>query len=121
LQIFAYILAIVALLFAIKYTSYSGRVVSGILTLYWLWTGIVFKKAFPSTRANCRFPDLLPGSDKSEVIGITCRGYLSLYLLKYFIPGSVITGDPFALCRNPINKDTKTVIIIGISTYRIKV
>jgi hypothetical protein len=42
LQIFVYLLGIVALLFVIKQKEYSSRIIFGILAFLWLWTGIVF-------------------------------------------------------------------------------
>lgn len=42
LQIFVYLLGIVALLFVIKQKEYSSRIIFGILSFLWLWTGIVF-------------------------------------------------------------------------------
>lgn len=46
LQILAYFLGILALLFAIKRTKYSNKIISAILSLYWLWNGIVFCPVF---------------------------------------------------------------------------
>jgi hypothetical protein len=42
MQVVAYVLGLIALFFAIKRTSYSSRVVAGILSFLWLWTGIGF-------------------------------------------------------------------------------
>ncbi|MFO8037634.1 MAG: DUF6064 family protein [Anaerolineales bacterium] len=42
MQIIAYLLGIAALFFAIKRTKYSGRMVVGILSFFWLWTAIGF-------------------------------------------------------------------------------
>ena len=42
LQIFVYLLGIVALLFVFKQKEYSSRIIFGILSFLWLWTGIVF-------------------------------------------------------------------------------
>lgn len=42
MQVIAYIMGIVALLFAIKRTKYSNQVVAGVLTFLWLWTAIGF-------------------------------------------------------------------------------
>ncbi len=48
-QIVAYILGIAAMLFAILKTRHSGRAVSGILGLFWLWTGIFYHLIFFTT------------------------------------------------------------------------
>ena len=42
IQIFAYILGVLALFFAVKSTKYSDRIVLSILSFYWFWNGIVF-------------------------------------------------------------------------------
>jgi hypothetical protein len=42
MQVFAYLLGIAAVFFAIKRTQYSGRIVVGILSFLWLWTAIGF-------------------------------------------------------------------------------
>ena len=42
LQFFVYLLGIVALLFVFKQKEYSSRIIFGILSFLWLWTGIVF-------------------------------------------------------------------------------
>ncbi len=42
LQIFAYILVVVALFFSFKSTTYSLKIVLAILSFFWLFTGIVF-------------------------------------------------------------------------------
>jgi hypothetical protein len=46
LQIFAFLLGIVALLFSIKRIKYSNKIVLVILSLYWFWNGIVFCPIF---------------------------------------------------------------------------
>jgi len=52
MQLVAYALGVVALIFAIRSTSYSSKIISGILTFFWLWVGVVFNwiyfsKIFP--------------------------------------------------------------------------
>ena len=42
LQVFSYILGILAVVLAIKSTKYSNRIISLILSIYWLWIGMVF-------------------------------------------------------------------------------
>ena len=42
LQIFAYLLGILALFFYFKKTKYSERIVLGILSFFWFWNGIIF-------------------------------------------------------------------------------
>ena len=42
IQIFAYILGIVALFFYIKKTKYSEKIIMGILSFFWFWNGIIF-------------------------------------------------------------------------------
>jgi hypothetical protein len=42
MQVLAYVLGLVALFFALKPSRYSSRIISGILSFLWLWTGIVF-------------------------------------------------------------------------------
>src|SRR5688572_26804258 len=42
MQVIAYGLAIAALLLVIKKTSFSSRVIWGVLSFYWLWMGIVY-------------------------------------------------------------------------------
>jgi hypothetical protein len=41
-QLLAYVLGLVALWFVIKPGRYSNRIIAGILSFLWLWTGIVF-------------------------------------------------------------------------------
>ncbi|MBE0652183.1 MAG: hypothetical protein IH594_00195 [Bacteroidales bacterium] len=53
MPILAYAIAFLALFFCFKKKSYSGKIVSGVLAFFWLWTGIVFNflyfsKLFPS-------------------------------------------------------------------------
>jgi hypothetical protein len=42
MQVLAYVLGLVALFFAIKPSRYSSRIITGILSFLWLWTGIGF-------------------------------------------------------------------------------
>jgi hypothetical protein len=42
MQILAYFLGISALFFAVKRTPYSGKIVLGILSFFWLWTAVGF-------------------------------------------------------------------------------
>jgi hypothetical protein len=42
LQIFAYIIGLLALFFAFKSTKYSNNIILGVLSFFWLWNGIVF-------------------------------------------------------------------------------
>ena len=42
LHILAYILGLLAVFFAIKQTKYSMKIVLSILSIFWLWFGIVF-------------------------------------------------------------------------------
>ena len=42
LQVLAYILGITAVFFAIKRRGYSSRIIQGILSFLWLFTGFVF-------------------------------------------------------------------------------
>jgi hypothetical protein len=46
LQVAAYALGIAALLLAALKTKYSGRIISGILAFFWLWTGGVFNLVY---------------------------------------------------------------------------
>jgi hypothetical protein len=46
LQLVAYGLGIVAVLLAIRTRQHSGRIISAILALFWLWVGIVFNLAY---------------------------------------------------------------------------
>jgi hypothetical protein len=46
LQIFAYLLGIIALFFSIKRPKYSNKIVLVILSFYWFWNGIVFCPIF---------------------------------------------------------------------------
>lgn len=45
-QIVAYILGITAVFFSLRQTRHSGRIISGILALSWLWIGIVYHLMF---------------------------------------------------------------------------
>jgi len=49
LQLVAYGLGIVAVLLAIRPTEHSGRIISAILALFWLWVGLVFNLAYFSS------------------------------------------------------------------------
>lgn len=49
MQIILNLLAIVALVFAIRKNSLSNKVISSILAFLWLWTGIVYHLSFFST------------------------------------------------------------------------
>jgi hypothetical protein len=42
LQIFAYILGLLALFFAVKSTKYSNHIILAVLAFFWLWNGIAF-------------------------------------------------------------------------------
>jgi len=41
--------------------------------------------------------------------------YSAIYFLKYFKPGKLITGGPFALCRNPIYSSIIVFIIPSLA------
>jgi hypothetical protein len=42
MQVFAYLAGLVALYSAIKQTRFSSNIASGILSFFWMWTGVVF-------------------------------------------------------------------------------
>lgn len=42
LQVLGYVLGIAALFFAVKGTKYSGKIITLVLSLFWLWNGAVF-------------------------------------------------------------------------------
>jgi hypothetical protein len=46
LQLVAYLLGAVAVILAIRMSSYSSKAILAILALFWLWVGIVFNWAF---------------------------------------------------------------------------
>jgi hypothetical protein len=46
LQLVAYGLGIVAIVLAIRASPHSGRIISAILALFWLWVGVVFNLAY---------------------------------------------------------------------------
>jgi hypothetical protein len=46
MQIVAYGLGVVALIFGVSSTRYSSRMVAGVLTFFWLWTGLVFSTLY---------------------------------------------------------------------------
>jgi hypothetical protein len=48
-QIVAYALGLLAIILALKKTTYSGRVASFVLSLFWLWMGTVYHILFFST------------------------------------------------------------------------
>jgi hypothetical protein len=48
LQVVAYVLGLVALALAWRQPRYSGRLVSAILALFWLWNGVVFHIVYSS-------------------------------------------------------------------------
>ena len=73
MQIFAYILVILALFFTFKSTKYSQKIVLGILSFLWLFNGIVFSLLYWA-------PSHLFG----YIFGVCCilQGLLFLYSLK---------------------------------------
>jgi hypothetical protein len=48
MQLVAYGLGVVALIFAVRGTSYSSKVVSGVLAFFWAWIGLVFQPLYNS-------------------------------------------------------------------------
>jgi hypothetical protein len=42
MQVLAYVAGLIAFYFAFKQTRYSNQIASGLLSLLWLWTGLVF-------------------------------------------------------------------------------
>lgn len=46
MQVITYALGIAAVIMAVKKTSYSDKIISGILTFLWLWAGIVWSLMF---------------------------------------------------------------------------
>lgn len=73
LQILSYILVIVALFFTFKSTKYSQIIVVGILSLFWLFNGIVFSLLYWA-----------PSHFFGYVFGICCilQGLIFLYGIK---------------------------------------
>ena len=73
LQIFAYILIIIALFFSFKSTKYAPKIVYSILSSLWLFNGIVFNFIFWS-----------PSHIFGYIFGIICilQGVLFLYSIK---------------------------------------
>jgi hypothetical protein len=49
MQIIAYLIGIAALFWGIKKSRYSDKIVSGILSFYWLWMGVVYHIIFFSS------------------------------------------------------------------------
>ncbi len=49
MQVVIYILAIAALVLALRETKYSNRVISTILAFLWLWIGLVYHLSYFST------------------------------------------------------------------------
>lgn len=48
-------------------------------------------------------------------LGIVFWIYSAVYFLKYFKPGTLLTGGPFALCRNPIYSSIIVFIIPSLA------
>jgi len=46
MQVVAYIMGIVAIILALKKTTYSSKIIAGILAFFWLWTAILFNYAY---------------------------------------------------------------------------
>ena len=46
LQLVAYGLGIIAVFLAVKNTKHSGKIISAILALFWLWVGLIFNLAY---------------------------------------------------------------------------
>lgn len=49
MQVALYLLAVIAIVFAARKHQHSGRVVSGVLSFFWLWMGIVYHIGFFTT------------------------------------------------------------------------
>jgi hypothetical protein len=45
-QVVAYILGLAAILLALRPSSYSDQIISGILVVFWLWTGLAYHLSF---------------------------------------------------------------------------
>ena len=46
MQIVLYLLALIAVIFAVKKTAFSNKTISGILAFLWLWTGLVYHLSY---------------------------------------------------------------------------
>jgi len=117
IQILLYIMAFTAILFVIKKTSYSGKLISLILSLFWLWMGIIYHIIYFSAinKAALLFGGLfvlqgivffvtgvlkgnLPFKFKKDVFGITgailILFALIIYPLLSYINGHVYPASP---------------------------
>lgn len=70
LQVVAYLLGLIAVFFAIRPSRWSSRVVTTVLALFWLWTGIVFGAIF--------FPPRLPSPSYITAFIFVVQGILLL-------------------------------------------
>lgn len=55
MQVVAYALGIAAIFFVVKKTSYSDRLISGTLSFFWLWMGVVYHLIFFSEINNAAY------------------------------------------------------------------
>jgi hypothetical protein len=46
MQVVAYVMGIAVVILALKRTTYSSKIISGVLAFFWLWTGIIFNSGF---------------------------------------------------------------------------
>ena len=106
MQIFAYILVILALFFTFKSTKYSQKIVLGILSFLWLFNGIVFSLLYwaPSHLFGyifgvcCIFQGLLflYGLKKSDITisfsGVTYYSIIGIIFVVYAIVGYQVFG-----------------------------
>ena len=46
MQIVLYLLALIAIIFGVRKTAFSNKVISGILAFLWLWTGIIYHLSY---------------------------------------------------------------------------
>lgn len=127
MQIFAYIIGLIAIMLAFRNWKYSSKLISAVIAFYWLWTGIVFSLYYwsssysPASIFGWIFTIqgilfLYAGITRSDIIFNYASGYISvvgiifiLYamigypVLGYFFNHTYPNSFPFGLVPCPVN------------------
>jgi hypothetical protein len=127
MQIFAYIIGLIAIVLTFKNGKYSSKYISAIIAFYWLWTGIVFSLYYwssnysPASVFGWIFTlqgvlILYAGGLRSDIIFNYSHSYISvtgiifvLYamagypILGYFLNHIYPYSFPFGLVPCPVN------------------
>jgi hypothetical protein len=141
MQIFAYVIGIIAIILSFKTGKHSSKLISAVTAFYWLWTGIVFSLFYwnsnyaPASIFGWIFTVegilfVYAGVLRSDIIIKYASGYMGvtgiilvLYamigypVLGYFLGHTYPDSFPFGLVPCPVNIFTIGILMLTSNSF----